>query len=161
MLHLLTYIIFANLSAADFAVAAAKYGVDATILEGICRYESDSGRIKLHRNKNGSWDVGYCQKNYGKKRQKKPKVPHDKVSLRQGAKALVYWKRQHERFCVRRLTKTGKCGAVKGCRRSHAWFGHYNWGFRVLKNGYDKKIRCFIDNGFKKCKRKVWRKIRF
>ncbi len=163
MMHLFDLLIVyaASLVTADFVTAAEKYGIDATILEGVCRYESDSGRTKLNQNKNGSWDVGYCQKNYGKKRQKKPKIPSNKTSLRQGAKALAYWKEQHQRFCVKGLAKTGKCGSVKNCRRNHAWFGHYNWGFRVLKNGYDRKVHCFINNGFRKCKRKVWRKIRF
>lgn len=161
VLSLCLFYIASNLVSGDFTAPAAKYNVDPTILEGICRYESDSGRIRLRQNKNGSWDVGYCQKNYRGKREKPPKIPSNKTSLRQGAKALAYWKKQHKRFCIKGLAESGKCGAIKNCRRNHAWFGHYNWGFRVLKNGYDRKIQCFIDNNFRKCKKKRWRKIRF
>ena len=161
MSYFAIYAVFASLVWTDFVTAAARNRVNPIILEGICRYESDSGRDKLHHNRNGSWDVGYCQINRLKKTKKPPRIPSDKFSLREGAKALAYWKKQHEHFCVYKLKKTGKCGGMKNCRRNHAWFGHYNWGFRVLKNSYDKKVQCFIDNGLKKCKKTQWRRIRF
>ena len=145
----------------DYRTPAKKYGVDPTVLEGLCRYESGNGRKKIHHNKKGSWDVGLCQNHRSKRTNKRPRIPSDKDSIREGAKELAYWKKQHQRFCIEGLANTGSCGPVKNCRRNHGWFGHYNWGFRVLSNHYDQKVQCFINNGFKKCEKREWKKIRF
>jgi hypothetical protein len=147
---------------------AAQYGIDPVLLEGICRYESDSGRRLRYKNKNGTWDVGFCM-NHRPRSKQPPRIPSRRASIKEAARELAYWKRQHNRFCVHRYRKTGTCGSykygkwrgVKNCWRPHAWWGHYNWGFRVSKRRYDKKVKCFIDNGFKKCRKRQWRSTKF
>jgi len=162
-------IALAALSGTYFQATAKKYGVDAAVLEGICRYESGNGSKKWHRNKNKSWDIGFCQNHRTTTSDTRPKMPSDKASVREAARELLYWEKQHTKFCVKLYSSTGKCGykkygkwrGIKNCHRPHPWWGHYNWGFRVLKNNYDKKVQCFINNGFKKCKRKLWLQVRF
>lgn len=164
-----TILIIAALKSSFFARVAERYDVDPAVLEGICRYESDSGRSKSRRNKNGTWDVGYCQNHGYSKSDEVPEIPSNRASVREAAKELRYWRKQHSRFCEKLYTETGKCGevrsgkwrGVKNCHRPHPWWGHYNWGFRVLTNNYDRKVQCFIDNGFKKCKKKRWREVKF
>ena len=151
----------------DFHTPAHKKGISPKVLEGICRYESDSGRLKVNHNRNGSWDVGFCQNHRGvSKRQ--PKIPADQASIREASKEAQYWHRQHERFCINHYAETGECGSViygkwrgvKNCQRPHFWWSHYNHGFRVLKNNYDRKVACFIKNGFKKCSKQEWKQIK-
>jgi len=151
-----------------FNTIALKYAVDPVVLEGICRYESGNGRKKYHRNKNGSWDVGFCQ-NHRRKRKRRPRIPTDKASITEAARELRYWKKQHNKFCNVLYSKTKRCGSilygkwrgVKNCWRPHPWWAHYNWGFRILRNNYDKKVQCFINNKFQKCKKTQWRMITF
>ena len=150
--------LMSQLSTYDYE--AKKNDIDPIVLEGICRYESDNGRILFYRNKNGSFDVGFCMNN---RRMGEPEtIPTKKQSIKEAAKELKYWKRQHERFCVKMLIETGKCGftsssgrwhGIKNCKRPHPWWAHYNWGFRTSNNGYDRRVMCFMKNGFKKCKK--------
>lgn len=145
-----------------FLAAAHSHNIDPTVLEGICRYETDSGRVLVHHNRNGSWDVGYCQ-NHRPPSSRRPPIPNQIDSIFEAAGELAYWKRQHRRFCVHMLNKRGTCGKViygkwrgiTSCRRDHKWFSHYNWGFRVLRNGYDRGVKCFIKKGFEKCRQRV------
>lgn len=147
---------------------AALWKVELLLLEGICRYESDSGRILVHKNKNGSWDVGYCM-NHRKKSKNIPKIPSRASSIREAAKELAYWERQHNKYCVKLYEEKGKCGiytrgkwrGVKDCWRPHFWWAHYNWGYRVLQNNYGHKVQCFIDNKFKKCDKNRWQTVNF
>ena len=151
----------------DFHTPAYNQGVDPKVVEGVCRYETDSGRVKVHHNRNGSWDVGYCQ-NHRKVSKRQPRIPKDQASVNEAAKELRYWARQHKRFCVDMVRETNKCGKVihgkwrgiRNCKRPHYWFIHYNHGFRVNKDTYDKKVACFIENGFKKCPKKRWKRMR-
>jgi len=151
----------------DVYTPAQKAGVNVLILEGICRYESDSGRVKVHRNKNGSWDVGYCQNHRGKTK-KQPPIPRNQSSVNEAAKELQYWYTQHQRFCVDLYKETKKCGVVrhgkwrgvKRCHKPHFWWAHYNHGFRVLSNKYDYKVNCFIKNGFKRCHPRKWGQVK-
>lgn len=150
----------------DFAAAAAEHNIPKKLLEGICKYESDSGRVKHYKNRNGSWDVGLCQ-NHRKKSAKRPKVPNDIDSVAEAAEELAYWRKAHNKFCVKHYKKTGQCGyvrygkfrGVKNCTRNHFWWEHYNHGFRVLKNEYGRKAKCFMEKGNKKCKEKEWKKV--
>jgi len=150
-----------------FIKAAAKKKVDPVVLEGICRYESGSGRSKLHHNKNGTWDVGYCQNHRYAKQQ--PRIPTNRRSIREAAGELAYWKRKHQKICVELVRDTGKCyyvrygkrRGVRNCKRPHPWWEHYNHGYRVLRNNYGKKVQCSINNNFKKCKEKQWKQISF
>lgn len=151
----------------DFAAAAAEHNIPKKLLEGICKYESDSGRVKHHKNRNGSWDVGLCQNHRGKST-KRPRIPSDIDSVEEAAEELAYWKKAHNKFCVKHYNKTGKCGyvkhgkfrGVKDCTRNHHWFSHYNHGFRVLSNNYDSKVHCFMNNNFKKCSSKKWKTMK-
>ena len=70
-------------TAGIFATEAANAGIDADILEGVCRYESDSGKYLAHHNENKTWDVGYCQ-NHRKKSSKQPAIPSDDDSIKEG-----------------------------------------------------------------------------
>jgi len=152
-----------------FQKEALRVGIDPVVLEGICRHESGNGMFKHHHNKNGTWDVGFCQNHRYTKSKKKPRIPTNAQSIREAAKELQYWHRQHERFCVHTLATTGKCGVVKhgkfrgikNCKRPHPWWEHYNHGFRVLTNQYGKKAQCAMNNDFKRCKKKQWSKINF
>jgi hypothetical protein len=152
-----------------FQREALKVGIDPVVLEGICRYESGNGFFKHHHNKNGTWDVGFCQNHRYYKGDKKPKIPTNADSIKEAAKELQYWHRHHERFCVHTLKATGKCGytsggkfrGMKNFKRPHPWWEHYNHGFRVLTNRYGKKVQCFINGGFKRCKKNQWRKVNF
>lgn len=156
-------------SSGIFSQEATRAGINTRILKGVCHYESDFGHYLSHHNENGSWDVGYCQNHRTKKTKNHPAIPSDDASIVEAADELAYWKKQHQRFCVKLLNKTGECGSVKygkwrgvkNCKQPHPWWGHYNWGFRVKSNNYDKKIQCFMDNGFKRCKAKQWKKISF
>jgi len=164
----LVFVVSTGPTTADFQYEAAKRGINPTVLAGICHYESDFGRVKVNKNKNGTWDVGYCQNNT-KRLRYVPKVPSDQVSVQKAAKELRYWKRQHNRFCVHLRKRTGKCGkmmygdwvGIKNCKRPHPWWAHYNWGFRVVRNNYGRRIQCFINSGFKRCSRKKWRRVSF
>lgn len=161
-------IIVAGLSSGTFEKVASKYSVDSTILEGICRYESDSGRVKHHQNKNGTWDVGYCQNHLYYTGDEVPEIPSDRKSAKKAAKELKYWKHQHKRFCVDMVKETGECGfssgkkwiGVKNCKKPHHYFSHYNHGFRVLSNNYGHKVYCFVENGFNRCSKEEWRKLK-
>jgi len=160
---------YARVKTSYFQSVARKYNLNPTTLEGICHFESGFGRKKVLYNKNGTWDVGYCQNNSQKRSKRRPPIPSDSMSVVLAAKELVYWKKWHNHFCVNTLKKRGTCGYMKwgkwrgihNCRRPHPWWGHYNWGFRVARNNYDKKIQCFINKGFRWCKTREWRKIRF
>lgn len=151
----------------NFADQAKKFNVSEKILESICRYESDSGRIKHHKNKNGTWDIGLCQ-NHRKKSKRRPKMPSDIDSVAEAAEELAYWYRAHRKFCVKLYQKTGRCGnisggkfrGVKNCTRNHHWFHHYNSGFRVLLNDYGNKVYCYMNNNFKKCSKKKWKRMK-
>lgn len=159
----------ASVHTSDFQRIAARHKVNPVILEGICRYESNHGQFKVHHNRNGTWDVGYCQNHRYDRGDNPPPIPGDRASIQEAARELKYWRKQHQKFCVDLYQSTGQCGkrrrrkwrGMKNCHRPHPWWGHYNWGFRVLKNNYDKKVQCFIDNGFKRCKEKKWRKVSF
>jgi hypothetical protein len=151
----------------NFAEIANKYGVSAALLESVCRYESDSGRIKHYKNNNGTWDVGLCM-NHRKKSKKRPKIPGDVASVTEAAKELVMWRKVHNKYCVKHYNKTKTCGVirrgkfrgVKNCTRNHHWFHHYNSGNRVLKNNYGNKVYCFMKNNNKKCSEKKWKKMK-
>lgn len=148
---------------------AFKSGVDPSILEAICRYESNSGRKLTHHNKNGTWDVGYCQNHRYSTSDKHPRIPSTKASVKEAAKEIKYWKRQHEKFCVKMKTNTGRCGSIRGkkwvgiknCHRPHPFWVHYNHGFRVLRNNYAQKVQCFMNNKNRMCKKNQWKKINF
>lgn len=140
------------------AVAAANYNVDPVALEGICRYESDHGRVLAHQNKNGSWDVGFCQ-NHRPKSNTRPPIPTITESIFEAAEELAYWKHQHTRFCVKMYNRRETCGfrkygswhGIKRCWRDHSYIAHYNHGFRVLANNYGRKVLCLMNNNFQKC----------
>ena len=152
-----------------FKKEAAKSDIDPNVLEGICRYESASGVFKQHRNRNGTWDVGFCQNHRYTKGVLPPNIPSNSQSISEAAKELKYWRKQHKHFCVHTLKLTGKCGynkygkfrGIKNCKRPHPWWQHYNHGFRVLTNNYGKKVQCAINNKFKRCKEKQWSKLNF
>jgi hypothetical protein len=152
--------VFLSISAPNFRGPAAKRGIDPLVLEGICRYESAGGRILSHQNKNGTWDVGYCM-NHRRKTLKRPRIPSKQRSVNEAAYELSKWQAAHKKYCLKLLQEKGHCGPMKWCQRPHPWWEHYNHGYRVLKNGYAKRVQCFINKGFKRCKRKEWRKISF
>jgi hypothetical protein len=149
-------------------ISSFKTGIDPAVVEGICRHESGDGRRLVNKNKNGTWDVGYCQNNMPATRYR-PRIPSTSESIALAVKELSYWKKQHNRFCVKMVQRWGSCGfikygqwwGIKNCRRAHPWWAHYNWGFRVLRNNYDKKVQCRINNNFKWCKRSQWKIIKF
>lgn len=129
------------------------------ILNGVCAYESDHGRILYHKNRNGSWDVGFCMNHRGPS-DERPPIPSKRASYKEAERELRYWKKMHSKFCVRHYLLTGTCGEVKygkwrgvrNCQRKHSWWSHYNTGFRVFsKDRYGARVACFIKSGFKKC----------
>lgn len=152
-----------------FKAQAKAKKVNPVVLEGICRYESGNGRVKHHHNKNGTWDVGFCQNHRYSTKDTAPAIPTNEESVKEAAVELSYWAKQHERFCVKMVEETGECGfqgakkwiGVKNCKKPHPWWSHYNHGFRVLNNDYAQKVQCFIDNNFKKCKKNQWTTISF
>lgn len=133
--------------------------VSNKILNGVCAYESDNGRILHHKNRNGSWDVGFCMNHRGDS-EERPPIPSKEASYKEAEKELRYWKRMHFKFCVHHYLLTGECGevkhgkwrGVKNCQRKHSWWSHYNTGFRVFgRDRYGARVACFIKSGFKKC----------
>lgn len=151
----------------DYQTPAKKYGISAKLLEAVCRYESDHGRVLKYKNKNGTWDVGFCMNHRGKSKFA-PKIPSPQASIEEAAKELAYWKKHHTKYCVHLLENKGVCGTVKhgkwrginNCRKPHHWFHHYNSGFRVLRNYYGSKVYCLSKNGFKKCQVAEWKRLR-
>jgi hypothetical protein len=152
-----------------FTKPAQNRGLDPVLLKGICLYESGGRAQQAHRNRNGTWDVGYCQ-NHRRRSAEAPRIPSKRASIWEGARELAKWKRVHNKLCVKHYQATGTCGnysrdgrfrGVKNCHRPHLWFGHYNWGYRILKNNYDRKVSCLINNNFKRCKEEQWRKVKY
>lgn len=151
-----------------FDASAQRHEINPLLLEGVCRFESDHGRVKRHKNYNGSWDVGFCM-NHRAPSKHPPRIPNPRASIKEAAWELAYWKQQHRKYCVRMLNQEGRCGkvvygkwrGVSKCWRPHPYYAHYNHGFRVLKNGYAKRVACYITNGFKRCKKRRWQKINF
>jgi len=153
----------------DVNSAATESGIDAQVLEGVCRFESGNGKFLTHHNRNGTWDVGYCQNHRYFSGNKHPRVPTVLQSVKEAAKELKYWKKQHNRFCVKLRKETGKCGftrgskwiGIKNCQRKHHWYHHYNSGFKGnISSGYGDRVHCFIKNKFKRCTKKQWKSLR-
>jgi hypothetical protein len=152
----------------DFVTAAKKHNIEPRLLEAICRFESGHGRFKYHKNRNGSWDVGLCQNHRGVS-ENRPAIPANHISVKEAAKELAYWKREHNKYCVALYSASGACGktingkwrGVKNCHRPHPYWSHYNHGYRVLRNGYAKRVACFMLSGLRKCSKQEWKKINF
>lgn len=140
--------------------------VNKTLIH-LCKYESDKGRLLHHHNKNNTWDVGYCMNHKGVSKHM-PNIPSRKQSIKEGLKELKLWRKVHNKYCVHLYNNKKVCHikknkrkiGVKNCNRKHVWYSHYNHGYRVLKNNYSFKVKCYIDNNNKKCSKKEWNKTK-